>query len=210
MCRCFMMRGAETRRALRATKMGSGLPWPSGSSLRSHPASTGVMRSRGNSAWMRSQILEPRALPDVHRRRGAGDCFSNGSASAGMAKPMANAWPPKRVKRSAQDSTDIEQLKPINRAARAIGHAIFNADHDSGFGSAFDHARGEDADDAAMPAVAVEQPTVDRSRAPFHRPAMVSIAVSAAASVSRRSRFSRSSFAASSAARAASRVEKSR
>ena len=48
--RSFMMRGGASTRALRATKMGSGLPWPSGSSLRSHPASTGVMRSSGSSA----------------------------------------------------------------------------------------------------------------------------------------------------------------
>ncbi len=65
----------------------------------------------------------------------------------------------------------IEQLKPINRAARAIGHAIFNADHDSGFGSAFDHARGEDADDAAMPAVAVNNQQPIRRELAFHRPA---------------------------------------
>ena len=50
MWRSFMMRGGEAILARRATKMGSGLPWPSGSSLRSQPASTGVMRSSGSSA----------------------------------------------------------------------------------------------------------------------------------------------------------------
>lgn len=49
-CRAFIMRGGAMRRAPRAMKMGSGLPWPRGSSLRSHPARTGVIRSSGNSA----------------------------------------------------------------------------------------------------------------------------------------------------------------
>ncbi len=37
-----------------------------------------------------------------------------------------------------------------------MGDAVFDADDDGGLGGALDDARGEDADDAAMPAVAVD------------------------------------------------------
>ncbi len=105
----------------------------------------------------------------------------------------------------------VEQLKSVDGAAGAVGDAIavFHADDDGRLGGALDHARGENADDAAMPAVAVDdQQAVGGEFA--HRVARrASMAVSAAASTSRRSRFSRSSLAASSAARCESRVEKS-
>ena len=48
----------------------------------------------------------------------------------------------------------------IDGAAGSVGNfavgAIFNADDDGGLGGALDDARSEDADDAAMPAVAVD------------------------------------------------------
>jgi hypothetical protein len=88
-----------------------------------------------------------------------------------------------------------------------VGHAVFHADHDGRLGGALDNARGENADDAAMPAFAV-----DTSR----RSALVRVGGEAlfdhaqgAASASRRSRFRRSSLAASSVARCESRVENS-
>jgi hypothetical protein len=37
-----------------------------------------------------------------------------------------------------------------------VGDAVFNADDDGRLGGALDDARGENADDAAMPAVAVD------------------------------------------------------
>ena len=50
----------------------------------------------------------------------------------------------------------VEQLKAIDGAAGAMRHAVFDADHDGGLGGALDDARGQDADDAAMPAVAID------------------------------------------------------
>ena len=50
----------------------------------------------------------------------------------------------------------FEQLKAIDGTAGAVGDAIFNANYDGGLGGAFYHARGEDADDAAMPSVALD------------------------------------------------------
>ncbi len=51
----------------------------------------------------------------------------------------------------------VEELEAVDGAAGAVGHAVFDADNDGGFGGALDDARGEDADDAAMPAFAVDQ-----------------------------------------------------
>ena len=97
-------------RALRATKMGSGLPWPSGSSLRSQPASTAVIWSRaiqrGSSA--RARV---RARRDVRRRIGKAT-LEFGNDAAGSAKPTAKACPPKRVKRSAQVSMALSNWNP--------------------------------------------------------------------------------------------------
>ena len=73
-----------------------------------------------------------------------------------MANPTAKAWPPKRVKRSAQVSMASSSVKAVDGAAGAVRHAVFDADHDGRLGGALDHARGQDADDAAMPAVAVD------------------------------------------------------
>ena len=50
----------------------------------------------------------------------------------------------------------VEQLESVDGAAGAVGHAVFDADHDGRLGGALDDARGEDADDAAMPAVAID------------------------------------------------------
>ena len=50
----------------------------------------------------------------------------------------------------------FEQLKTVYRAAGAVGHAVLDADHDGRLGGALDDARGENADDAAMPAFAVD------------------------------------------------------
>ena len=50
----------------------------------------------------------------------------------------------------------VEQMKAVDGAAGAVGHAVFDADDDGRLGGALDDARGEDADDAAMPAVAVD------------------------------------------------------
>ncbi len=49
-----------------------------------------------------------------------------------------------------------EKGESVDGAAGAVGHAVFNADDDGGLGGALDDARGEDADDAAMPAVAID------------------------------------------------------
>ena len=53
-----------------------------------------------------------------------------------------------------------EQQEAVDGAAGAVGDsaigAVFNADDDGRLGGALDDARGEDADDAAMPAVAVD------------------------------------------------------
>jgi hypothetical protein len=99
--RAFMMRGAASRRALRATKMGSGLPWPSGSSLRSHPASTGrdaVERQLGVNAQQALGLARGEMRVGIEAQA----ALELGQRVGGQAKPTAKAWPPKRVKRSAQ------------------------------------------------------------------------------------------------------------
>ena len=49
----------------------------------------------------------------------------------------------------------FEQLKAIDGSAGAVRHAVFDADNERGLCRTFHYTRGEDADDAAMPAVAV-------------------------------------------------------
>jgi hypothetical protein len=68
----------------------------------------------------------------------------------------------------------VEQMEAIDGAAGAVGDTVFYADHDGRLGGALDDAGGENADDAAVPAVAVnEQQPVDsqlvvRSEADFN------------------------------------------
>ena len=50
----------------------------------------------------------------------------------------------------------VEELKSVDGAAGAVGDAVFDADDDGGLGGALDDAGGEDADDAAMPAFAID------------------------------------------------------
>ena len=49
-----------------------------------------------------------------------------------------------------------EEGEAVDRAARAVRDAIFHADDEGGLGGALDNARGENADDAAMPPIAVD------------------------------------------------------
>src|ERR1039458_9840549 len=49
-----------------------------------------------------------------------------------------------------------KERKAVDRAAGAMGYTVFHADDDGRLGGAFDDARGENADDAAMPAIAVD------------------------------------------------------
>ena len=53
----------------------------------------------------------------------------------------------------------VEELKSVNAATGAVGDfavgSVFDADYDCGLGGPFDYTGGEDADDTAMPAVAV-------------------------------------------------------
>jgi len=50
----------------------------------------------------------------------------------------------------------VEQVEAVNGAAGAVGDAVFNADDDGGPGGALDDAGGKDADDAAMPSLALD------------------------------------------------------
>ena len=49
-----------------------------------------------------------------------------------------------------------EKREAIDGAAGTVSDAFLNADDDGGLGGAFDDARGENADDAAMPAIAID------------------------------------------------------
>ena len=53
-----------------------------------------------------------------------------------------------------------EEREAVDGAAGAVGDfslgAVFNADDESRLGGALDYARGENADDAAMPTVAID------------------------------------------------------
>uniref|UniRef100_E6QIG2 Uncharacterized protein n=1 Tax=mine drainage metagenome TaxID=410659 RepID=E6QIG2_9ZZZZ len=50
----------------------------------------------------------------------------------------------------------LEQRETVDGAPRAVGDAVLDAEDECWFGRAFNDARGEDADDAAVPAVASE------------------------------------------------------
>ena len=50
----------------------------------------------------------------------------------------------------------FEQLEAVDRSTRAVRHAVFHADHDGRFGGALYDARSQDADDTAMPSIAIE------------------------------------------------------
>src|ERR1017187_5645112 len=60
----------------------------------------------------------------------------------------------------------FQQHEPVDRAAGAMGNAIFNADHNGRTRGAFNDARCEDADDPAVPAVSIndEQASIGQFR----------------------------------------------
>ncbi len=92
-------------------KMGSGLPWPRGSSLRSQPGQHGrdaVERQLGVNAQQALGLARGQMLVGVEAQA----ALELGQRAAGRAKPTAKAWPPKRVKRSAQDSMAASRGKP--------------------------------------------------------------------------------------------------
>ncbi len=125
-----------------------------------------------------------------------------------MAKPMAKAWPPKRVNRSAQLSMALSKWKPSTE--RPEPWATPSSTLTTMAGLAVRSTTRE----ARMPMTPRCQPspsiTSSRSAASSaSRLPEVFQSAERGASVSRRSRFSRSSLAASSVARAASRVENS-
>ena len=97
----------------------------------------------------------------------------------------------------------VEKLEAVDGAAGAVGHAVFNADDDGGLGGALDDARGENADDAAVPALAVDHQQAVGGQFRVRRRAGPRWRSARRLRSSRRSRLSRSSLAASSAARAA-------
>jgi hypothetical protein len=49
----------------------------------------------------------------------------------------------------------VEQRKAVHRAARAVSHAVLDADDNGRLGGALNHARGQNTDHAPMPAVPV-------------------------------------------------------
>src|SRR6266568_8220712 len=50
----------------------------------------------------------------------------------------------------------IEQLKSVDGSARAVRHTILDADHNCGLGGALYHPRGENANNASMPSIAID------------------------------------------------------
>ena len=162
-----------------------------------------VERQLGMNVQMRSGSRAARrsAAQSARRRLSSGSAGGQGEADReGMSTETREEI--------AAGFDGCEQGGTVDGAAGSVRDAIFHADDERGLGGALDNARGEDADDAAMPAVAIDnEKTAAASSASSAR--RVSMAASARASVSRRSRLRRSSLSASSVARAASRVQKS-
>ena len=98
-----------------------------------------------------------------------------------------------RVRVAAEAHEDIvaaferfEQMEAGDGAAGAVGLAVFMAEHERGTAGALDHARGEDAEHAAMPAVAIDDEAAVSDR-PYRRRAWRRFESSTAASAARRS-----------------------
>ena len=86
--------------------------------------------------------------------------FQLGQILGGHGKADSEGVAAKTSEEAGAAFQGIEELEPINATTGTMGDAVFNADNNGGLGGAFDHARGEDADDTAMPAVAVDEQEV--------------------------------------------------
>ena len=113
------------------------------------------MRSSGSSAWMCSTRSGSRC--------GEALCGTFGEAALEFRKRCGRQSKSDCEGVAAEAREEIgagfdrvEQLESIDRAARAVRDAVFNADHERRLGGAFHDARSEDADDSAMPAVAID------------------------------------------------------
>ena len=80
--------------------------------------------------------------------------------SFGRAHPTAWECPPKRVNSSGQDFQRFEQVEGADGAAGAVGLSVLAGEDQRGTVIAFDHAGGADADDAAVPVLAVDDHAV--------------------------------------------------
>ena len=87
----------------------------------------------------------------MRRRR-----FSSGSFSAGKSEAHGKGVAAEAREEIGAGFDGGEEGESVHGAAGAMGHTILNADDDGRLGGALDNARGENADDAAMPAVAVD------------------------------------------------------
>ena len=82
--------------------------------------------------------------------------MSSGSDCGGQREADRKGVPAEAREEIGAGLDGVEQMKAIDRSARSMRNAIFHADHDGGLGGALHHARSKDADDAAMPAVAID------------------------------------------------------
>ena len=99
----------------------------------------------------RHQVLGAERLVGhlVDRQRAA-----PGSRSASIVSPAACLCPPNRMNRCAAPLERAEHVEPRDAAARAVRHAVFDRQHDRRPVERVHELRGDDADDAAVPALA--------------------------------------------------------
>ena len=74
--------------------------------------------------------------------------------AASSVSPAACRWPPNRMSRCAQRSSAPSMSKLRDAAARAVRHAVLDRQHDRRPVKRVDQLRRDDADDAAVPALA--------------------------------------------------------
>ncbi len=120
-----------SKRTPRATKIGSGLPWPSGSSLRSHPASTGgdliaEEARRGYAGRVRARAAARRSAAHSARRR-----LNSGSDVGGQGKSDGEGVAAEAREEIGAGFDGFEQLKSVDGSAGSMRDAIFHADDDA-------------------------------------------------------------------------------
>ena len=70
-----------------------------------------------------------------------------------ICSPAAALWPPKRFISGAHDSRHAEHVESGDAAARSVRDVAVDREHDRRPVERIDQLRGDDADDAAVPAL---------------------------------------------------------
>ena len=115
-----------------------------------HAAGDAAERQVAVDAQARHQILGPR-VSSATSLTAARNSLTRAASSV---RPAACRWPPKRIEQRRAALERPEHVEVRDAAARAVRHAVFDRQHDGRPVERVHELRGDDADDAAVPALA--------------------------------------------------------